>query len=171
MVDYQPIAELVKQIPADTWKILQEIQKRRPATMLNELLDKRNVRPNSRLTESKWWYRLLAMFGDRRCRSGILIQLFDGLGAAIFGVLTPLVVSGIAHDTGHYTTLLGVIGLAIGSGAALNTTAAGLIADNFGGTTAFLGLTGAVLCATLFVRNVMPETRPAATERTSDLNS
>jgi hypothetical protein len=41
MVDYQPIAELVKQIPADTWEILQEIQKRRPAIMLNELLDKR----------------------------------------------------------------------------------------------------------------------------------
>ena len=45
MVDYQPIAELVKQIPADTWKILQEIQKRRPAMMLDELLDKRERPP------------------------------------------------------------------------------------------------------------------------------
>jgi hypothetical protein len=45
MVDYQPIAELVKQIPADTWEILQEIQKRRPAMMLNELLDKRERVP------------------------------------------------------------------------------------------------------------------------------
>jgi len=45
MVDYQPIVELVKQIPADTWKILQEIQKRRPAMMLDELLDKREHRP------------------------------------------------------------------------------------------------------------------------------
>jgi len=36
MVDYQPIAELVKRIPADTWKILQEIQKRRPAMMLDD---------------------------------------------------------------------------------------------------------------------------------------
>ena len=44
MVDYQPIAELVKQIP-DTWKILQEIQKRRPAMMLDELLDKRERAP------------------------------------------------------------------------------------------------------------------------------
>ena len=43
MVDYQPIAELVKQIPADTWKILQEIHKRRPAMMLDELLDKRET--------------------------------------------------------------------------------------------------------------------------------
>jgi hypothetical protein len=45
MVDYQPIAELVKQIPADTWEILQEIQKRRPAMMLDELLDKRERAP------------------------------------------------------------------------------------------------------------------------------
>jgi hypothetical protein len=45
MVDYQPIAELVKQIPADTWKILREIQKRRPAMMLDELLDKRERAP------------------------------------------------------------------------------------------------------------------------------
>jgi hypothetical protein len=45
MVDYRPIAELVKQIPGDTWKILQEIQKRRPAMMLVELLDKRERAP------------------------------------------------------------------------------------------------------------------------------
>jgi hypothetical protein len=45
MVDYQPIAELVKQIPGDTWKILQEIQKRRPAMMLDELLGKRERAP------------------------------------------------------------------------------------------------------------------------------
>ena len=45
MVDYQPIAELVKRIPADTWKILQEIQKRRPAMMLDELLDTRERAP------------------------------------------------------------------------------------------------------------------------------
>ena len=45
MVDYQPIAELVKQIPAETWKTLQEFQKRRPAMMLDELLDKRERAP------------------------------------------------------------------------------------------------------------------------------
>ena len=45
MVDYQPIAELIKRIPSDTWKILQAIQKRRPAMMLHELLDKRERAP------------------------------------------------------------------------------------------------------------------------------
>ncbi len=51
MVDYQPIADLVNQIPADTWEVLQEIQKRRPAMMLDELLDKRERAP--KLSQSR----------------------------------------------------------------------------------------------------------------------
>jgi hypothetical protein len=39
MVDYQTIAELVGQIPVDTWNLLQEIKQRRPAMMLSELID------------------------------------------------------------------------------------------------------------------------------------
>jgi len=54
MVDYQPIADLVKQIPADTWKILQEIQKRRPAMMLDELLDKRERAPKAQARKVSW---------------------------------------------------------------------------------------------------------------------
>ena len=34
----------------------------------------------------------------------IVIQLLDGLGAAVFGVLTPLIVSDITRGTGRYTT-------------------------------------------------------------------
>jgi hypothetical protein len=41
MVNYQTIAELVNQIPADTWEVLREIKKRRPAMMLSELIDYR----------------------------------------------------------------------------------------------------------------------------------
>lgn len=91
----------------------------------------------------------------------ILVQLLDGLGAAVFGVLTPLVVADIARDSGHYTTCLGIIGLAIGSGATLSTAAAGFVADTLGGVAAFLGLAGLGLCAVLFVWALMPETRPA----------
>lgn len=39
MVDYQAIAELVSQIPVDTWNLLKEIKQRRPAMMLSELID------------------------------------------------------------------------------------------------------------------------------------
>jgi hypothetical protein len=39
MVNYQTIAALVNQIPADTWDVLREIKERRPAMMLSELID------------------------------------------------------------------------------------------------------------------------------------
>jgi MFS family permease len=94
----------------------------------------------------------------------ILIQLFDGLGAAVFGVLTPLIVADITRDTGHYTTCLGIVGLAVGSGATLSTVAAGLVADYFGGEATFLDLAAVGLCATLLVGMMMPETRPASSK-------
>ena len=39
MPDYQAIAELVNQLPADTWDVLCEIRQRRPAMMLSELIE------------------------------------------------------------------------------------------------------------------------------------
>ena len=39
MVNYQTIAALVNQIPVDTWDVLREIEQRRPAMMLSELID------------------------------------------------------------------------------------------------------------------------------------
>ena len=92
----------------------------------------------------------------------ILIQLFDGLGAAVFGVLFPLIVADITRNSGHYTTSLGVVGLAIGGGATLSTTAAGLVADQLGGGAAFLSLGLVGICATALVWAVMPETRPSS---------
>lgn len=90
----------------------------------------------------------------------ILIQLLDGISAATIGVLTPLIVADITRDTGHYTTCLGLVGLAVGGGATLSTTAAGLVADRFGGAAAFLGLAIVGLCAATLVAVAMPETKP-----------
>ena len=72
----------------------------------------------------------------------IAIQLFDGLGAAVFGVLFPLIVADVTRDTGHYTTSLGLVGLAVGGGATLSTALAGLVADDLGVGAAFLSLAG-----------------------------
>jgi predicted MFS family arabinose efflux permease len=77
-----------------------------------------------------------------------------------FGVLMPLIVSDITRASGRYTTCLGIVGLAVGGGATLSTTAAGLIADHFGGAAAFASLAGAGLCAVLFVWAFLPETNP-----------
>jgi MFS family permease len=91
----------------------------------------------------------------------IPIQLFDGLGAAAFGVLFPLIVADVARETGRYTTCLGLVGLAIGGGATLSTTVAGLVADHLGVGAAFLSLTAVGLCATVLVWALMPETKVA----------
>jgi MFS family permease len=90
------------------------------------------------------------------------IQLLDGVAASVFGVLFPLTVADLTRDTGYYTTSLGLVGLAIGGGATLSTTAAGLVADHLGAGAALLGLFGAGVCATLLVWAVMPETKPAS---------
>ena len=95
----------------------------------------------------------------------ILIQLLDGLSAAALGVLTPLIVADITRDPATIRPCLGIVGLAIGGGATLSTTAAGLVADRFGGAATFLSLAAVGLCATLLVGTVMPETRPASSNR------
>ena len=92
----------------------------------------------------------------------IAIQLFDGLGAAVFGVLFPLIVADVTRDTGNYTTSLGLVGLAIGGGATLSTALAGLVADHFGVGAAFLSLAAVGLIATGLVWTLMPETRVIA---------
>jgi hypothetical protein len=44
MINYQPIAALVNQISVDTWDVLRQINERRPAMMLSELLAARKRR-------------------------------------------------------------------------------------------------------------------------------
>jgi MFS family permease len=92
----------------------------------------------------------------------VVIQLFDGLGAAVFGVLFPLIVADVTRETGRYTTSLGLVGLAIGGGATLSTTVAGLEADHLGVGAAFLSLAAVGLCAMVLVWTLMPETRVEA---------
>lgn len=92
-------------------------------------------------------------------------QLLDGIDAAAFGVLLPLVVADIAGAGGHYTLSLGIVGLFVGLGATLSTTAAGFAADQFGTGAAFLMLSCVGVLATLLVWVLMPETRPASSAR------
>jgi MFS family permease len=92
----------------------------------------------------------------------VLIQIFDGVAAASFGVMVPLVTSDIAGRSGHFNLSLGFIGLAMGVGAIVSTTLAGWIGDRFGDQVAFLALASAGLAATLLVWRAMPETRSPA---------
>jgi MFS family permease len=91
----------------------------------------------------------------------VLIQAFDGIAAASFGVMVPLVISDIAGRSGHFNLCLGFVGVGIGIGATFSTTLAGWIADRFGDPAAFVSLAATGLAAILLIGAAMPETRPA----------
>jgi hypothetical protein len=66
------------------------------------------------------------------------VQLLDGVGAGIFGALTPLVIADIMRGTGRYNLAQGAIATVQGIGASLSGLAAGVIVDHFGYSAAFL---------------------------------
>lgn len=98
----------------------------------------------------------------------VAIQALDGLAAACFGVMVPLVTNDIAGRTGHLNLSLGFVGFSIGIGATLSTTIAGWTADQWGDSAAFLMLALVGIAAVLLVAVAMPETRPAKTGSDAD---
>lgn len=89
------------------------------------------------------------------------VQVLEGAGGAVFGVMLPLVAADLTRGTRRYTMCLGLLSVASTIGAALSTTIAGLVADRFGRTPAYLVLAAAGVAATLLVAFAMPETRRA----------
>lgn len=89
----------------------------------------------------------------------VAIQVLDGVSASVLGVMVPLVVSDLTRGTGRFNLALGAVGTAMGIGAALSTSLAGVMADRLGSQTAFLGLAVVGLAAFLLVALAMPETR------------
>ncbi|GJD45515.1 putative MFS-type transporter [Methylobacterium cerastii] len=92
----------------------------------------------------------------------VAIQVFDGVSAAVLGVMVPLVVSDLTRGTGRFNLALGAVGTAMGIGAALSTSLAGILADRLGSHTAFLGLAVVGAAAFALVALIMPETRREA---------
>jgi MFS family permease len=91
------------------------------------------------------------------------VQMLDGLSAAVFGVMLPLIAADVAGGKGRYNLCIGLFGLAAGLGATLSTAAAGFIADRFSNTVSFFGLAAAGALAVLLVWAAMPETRESET--------
>jgi MFS family permease len=92
------------------------------------------------------------------------VQLLDGVGAGIFGAITPLVIADLMRGTGRYNLVLGAVATAQGIGAASSGLAAGLIVDHFGYSAAFIAASAIATTALLALAGVMPETlgtRPA----------
>jgi Na+/melibiose symporter-like transporter len=90
------------------------------------------------------------------------VQLLDGVGAGVYGALTPLVIADIMRGTGRYNLALGAIATAQGIGASLSGLAAGAVVDHFGYSAAFLALAAAAGVALTVFALGMPETADRA---------
>jgi len=89
----------------------------------------------------------------------VMVQALDGVAAASFGIMVPLVAADVAGRSGHFNLALGFIGFCIGIGSTLGTTLAGMVADRFGDQVAFAVLAAVGAAATVLVWQGMPETR------------
>jgi len=90
----------------------------------------------------------------------LAVQLLDGITAAVFAVMVPLVVVDLTRGTGHFNLGQGILGTAIGIGASLSATLAGYVSDHFGSQSAFAGLAVIAFAGLTAAWILMPETRP-----------
>src|SRR6202023_4397007 len=51
----------------------------------------------------------------------VAVQVFDGITAAVFSVMVPLIVADVAFGSGRFNLSQGILGSAVGIGASLST--------------------------------------------------
>ena len=87
------------------------------------------------------------------------VQLLDGVGAGIYGALTPLVIADIMRGSGRFNLAQGAVATTMGVGASVSAVFAGEMVDHFGYAASFLALAAAAAVAFLVFFGFMPETR------------
>jgi len=95
----------------------------------------------------------------------VAIQIMDGIAAAIFGVVSVLVIADLTRGTGRFNITLGAITTAVGIGAALSQVIAGSIVHHAGFRAGFLFLAGVALAAFAIFWAFMPETRASESDK------
>jgi MFS family permease len=89
----------------------------------------------------------------------LALQVLDGIGAGIFGVMLTLMIGDLTRGSGHFNFALGIGAACVGLGAALSNLVAGTVAHAAGYGTAFVLLAGIAACALMLFALAMPETR------------
>jgi dipeptide/tripeptide permease len=88
----------------------------------------------------------------------ITIQILDGVGAGIFGVLSVLVIAQLTQGTGRFNLAQGAVATAIGIGAALSNLGTGVLVKRAGYGAGFVALSIAALLGLAVYWRWMPET-------------
>jgi MFS family permease len=96
------------------------------------------------------------------------IQLLDGIGAGLFGVISIIMIADLSKGTGRFNLLQGVVYSAIGLAGALSSILAGFVVKNFGYPIGFATLAAIGVLGTLFFFFVVPETKDIETVQGSE---
>ncbi len=89
----------------------------------------------------------------------VSVQLLDGVGAGIFGVMQLLVIADLTKGTGRFNLAQGAIATAVGIGASLSNSLAGAVAKSAGYNASFLTMAAIAMAALMFFWYFMSETK------------
>ena len=92
----------------------------------------------------------------------VAAQIFDGITAAVFAVMIPLIVADVAFGSGHFNLAQGIVGTATGIGASLSTVLGRLRRRSPGNQRRLHGARRRCGGGPVMILLVMPETRRSA---------
>lgn len=90
----------------------------------------------------------------------VAIQLLDGIGAGIFGVVGVLVIADLTQGTGRFNLMQGALATATGIGASLSNLMTGYVVQATTQNVGFMMLAALAGLALVFYTLFVPETRP-----------
>ena len=101
----------------------------------------------------------------------VAVQLLDGIGAGIYGVVGVVVISDLTRGSGRFNLAIGALATVAGLGAAASNLIVGFVAQAGGFNAGFAFLATVAAVGLLFFAVMIPETRivdaPAVATKTS----
>jgi MFS family permease len=87
------------------------------------------------------------------------MQVLDGIGAGIFGVVSIIMMADLSRGTGRFNLLQGIVYSAIGLAASLSSIVSGVVVQHLGYKVGFLVLAVTGVLSFLFFLFIVPETK------------
>jgi MFS family permease len=91
------------------------------------------------------------------------IQILDGIGAGIFGVVSIIMIADLSKGTGRFNLLQGCVYSAIGLAASVSSIIGGIVVKAAGYMVGFISLAGIAILGLIFFILMVPETKDIKT--------
>ncbi|HLX38021.1 MAG TPA: MFS transporter [Candidatus Binataceae bacterium] len=101
----------------------------------------------------------------------VAIQILDGIGAGIFGVVVVIVVADLARGTGRFNFIQGAISTGVSIGASVSNLMTGFVVKRAGYNVGFIVLAAIAAAALASLLFAMPETKDDATSKETSCKS